>query len=81
VIVVFIFAVVGQQHFSQNYIDNDEIPRWNLTDFFHSFMIVFQVLCGEWVENMWMCMNVAGWPCVPYFLSTVIIGKLMVRFY
>jgi hypothetical protein len=25
------------------------MPRWNFTDFMHSFMIVFRVLCGEWI--------------------------------
>ena len=69
--------------FGQKYIENidllgGEIPRWNFVDFFSSFMIVFRVLCGEWIENMWMCTNVAGWPCVPFFLATVVIGKLMV---
>ena len=76
-------AVIGQQMFAQSYIENKhiwdyEIPRWSFVNFFSSFMIVFRVLCGEWIENMWVCMNVAGWPCVPFFLFTVIIGKLMV---
>ena len=44
----------------------------------HSFMIVFRVLCGEWIESMWNCMRVAGWPCVPFFLLTMIIGNLVV---
>jgi len=82
-IVIFILAVIGQQTFAQSYIENKhiwdyEIPRWSFVNFFSSFMIVFRVLCGEWIENMWVCMNVAGWPCVPFFLFTVIIGKLMV---
>lgn len=41
-------------------------------------MIVFRVLCGEWIESMWDCLNVAGWPCVPFFLLTMIIGNLVV---
>jgi hypothetical protein len=28
---------------------NKTMPRWNFTDFMHSFMIVFRVLCGEWI--------------------------------
>lgn len=35
------------------------MPRWNFTDFMHSFMIVFRVLCGEWIESMWDCMWVS----------------------
>lgn len=44
----------------------------------HSFMIVFRVLCGEWIESMWDCMLVCDWPCVPFFLATVVIGNLVV---
>jgi hypothetical protein len=49
------------------------------SDFLHSFMIVFRVLCGEWIENMWNCIRVAGWPCVPFFILTMVIGNLVVR--
>ena len=54
------------------------MPRWNFTDFMHSFMIVFRVLCGEWIESMWDCMWVASKVCVPFFLATVVIGNLVV---
>ncbi|XP_074640062.1 sodium channel protein para-like [Tubulanus polymorphus] len=84
-IIIFIFAVVGMQLFGQFY-DKEEnwpggdIPRWNFCDFFHSFMIVFRVLCGEWIESMWNCMRVVdpSWPCVPFFLLTMVIGNLVV---
>ena len=82
-IVVFIFAVMGQQLFApayQKYVTDfgEEMPRWNFTDFLHSFMIVFRVLCGEWIESMWGCMRVADWPCIPFFLLTMVIGNLVV---
>jgi len=54
------------------------MPRWNFTDFMHSFMIVFRVLCGEWIESMWDCIYVSGPPCVPYFLATVLVGNLVI---
>jgi hypothetical protein len=54
------------------------MPRWNFTDFMHSFMIVFRVLCGEWIESMWDCMLVGDWSCIPFFLATVVIGNLVV---
>ncbi len=40
-------------------------------------MIVFRVLCGEWIETMWDCMYVAGPTCVPFFMSTVLIANLV----
>lgn len=55
-----------------------EMPRWNFTDFMHSFMIVFRVLCGEWIESMWDCMYVGDVSCIPFFLATVVIGNLVV---
>lgn len=54
------------------------MPRWNFTDFMHSFMIVFRVLCGEWIESMWDCMYVGDVSCIPFFLATVVIGNLVV---
>ena len=83
-IIIFIFAVMGMQLFGKDYTDkvcekwDCELPRWNFTDFMHSFMIVFRVLCGEWIESMWDCMYVAGPTCVPYFLATVLVGNLVI---
>ncbi|XP_065166084.1 sodium channel protein para isoform X6 [Atheta coriaria] len=83
-IIIFIFAVMGMQLFGKNYIDNmdrfldQDLPRWNFTDFMHSFMIVFRVLCGEWIESMWDCMLVGDVSCIPFFLATVVIGNLVV---
>ncbi|XP_042204469.1 sodium channel protein para-like isoform X5 [Homarus americanus] len=86
-IIIFIFAVMGMQLFGKNYTENvsrfpenpdGRLPRWNFTDFMHSFMIVFRVLCGEWIESMWDCMVVCDWSCIPFFMATVIIGNLVV---
>ena len=55
-----------------------ELPRWSFVDFMHSFMIVFRVLCGEWIESMWDCMLVSSNVCIPFFLATVVIGNLVV---
>ncbi|XP_078316452.1 sodium channel protein para-like isoform X16 [Crassostrea virginica] len=79
-IVVFIFAVMGQQLFRDGYIREygDDMPRWSFIDFLHSFMIIFRVLCGEWIESMWSCTNSNGPACVPFFLLTYVIGNLVV---
>ncbi|XP_037512028.2 sodium channel protein para isoform X2 [Rhipicephalus sanguineus] len=83
-IIIFIFAVMGMQLFGKNYEESKHkfkdnmVPRWNFVDFMHSFMIVFRVLCGEWIQSMWDCMWVSGWPCIPFFLATVVIGNLVV---
>ncbi|XP_010171727.1 sodium channel protein type 1 subunit alpha isoform X10 [Antrostomus carolinensis] len=85
-IIVFIFAVVGMQLFGKSYKEcvckiskNCELPRWHMHDFFHSFLIVFRVLCGEWIETMWDCMEVAGQAmCLTVFMMVMVIGNLVV---
>ncbi|XP_035486788.1 sodium channel, voltage gated, type VIII, alpha subunit b isoform X1 [Scophthalmus maximus] len=85
-IIVFIFAVVGMQLFGKNYKDcvckiavSCKLPRWHMHDFFHSFLIVFRVLCGEWIETMWDCMEVAGQTmCLTVFMMVMVIGNLVV---
>ncbi|XP_078259921.1 sodium channel protein type 2 subunit alpha-like isoform X4 [Rhinoraja longicauda] len=85
-IIVFIFAVVGMQLFGKNYKEfvckiekRCILPRWHMNDFFHSFLIVFRVLCGEWIETMWDCMEVAGQSmCLVVFMMVMVIGNLVV---
>ncbi|KAH0626962.1 hypothetical protein JD844_002291 [Phrynosoma platyrhinos] len=85
-IIVFIFAVVGMQLFGKSYIEcvckistDCELPRWHMHDFFHAFLIVFRILCGEWIETMWDCMEVAGQPlCLIVFMMVMVIGNLVV---
>ncbi|XP_066554832.1 sodium channel protein type 4 subunit alpha B [Amia ocellicauda] len=85
-IIVFIFAVVGMQLFGKSYKDcvckiaeDCQLPRWHMTDFFHSFLIVFRILCGEWIETMWDCMEVAGQGmCLIVFMMVMVIGNLVV---
>lgn len=85
-IIVFIFAVVGMQLFGKSYkecvckiSDDCVLPRWHMNDFFHSFLIVFRILCGEWIETMWDCMEVAGAAmCLIVFMMVMVIGNLVV---
>ncbi|XP_043832529.1 sodium channel protein type 10 subunit alpha-like [Dromiciops gliroides] len=83
-IIVFIFAVVGKQLFGDNYEklcdrDTGHLPRWHMHDFFHSFLIVFRILCGEWIETMWDCMQVSEISmCLIVFLMVMVLGNLVV---
>uniref|UniRef100_A0A3P8PNH4 Sodium channel protein n=1 Tax=Astatotilapia calliptera TaxID=8154 RepID=A0A3P8PNH4_ASTCA len=85
-IIVFIFAVVGMQLFGKKYKDcvckiseDCTLPRWHMNDFFHSFLIVFRVLCGEWIETMWDCMTVVNeHMCITFYMMILIIGNLVV---
>ncbi|XP_044280931.1 sodium channel protein type 5 subunit alpha-like [Varanus komodoensis] len=53
--------------------------RWHMKDFFHSFLIIFRILCGEWIETMWGCMQAAGagW-CIALFMLVLVLGNLVV---
>jgi len=95
IIILFIFAVVGMQLFHEKYKNqinsathDQDRPRWHMADFWHSFLIVFRILCGEWIETMWDCMRFArdeddketsySMVCIPVFLSVQVIGNLVV---
>ncbi|XP_012789522.2 sodium channel protein type 10 subunit alpha [Sorex araneus] len=86
-IIVFIFALVGKQLLGDSYKErgckiaasNEPWPRWHMYDFFHSFLIVFRILCGEWIENMWSCMQVGQQSiCLVLFLMVMVLGNLVV---
>ncbi|KAL3311945.1 Sodium channel, voltage-gated, type IX, alpha subunit [Cichlidogyrus casuarinus] len=80
IICIFVFAIVGMSLFGDAYKTPGEHPRLNFEDFPHSFMVVFRVLCGEWIESMWDCLRVTnGQPsCIIFFLVTMIFGNLVV---
>lgn len=87
IITVFIFAVVGKQVLGKCYETNftkisiNKNLRWHMKDFCHSFLVIFRILCGEWIETMWECMEVAGEHlCLPIFLLVLVIGNLVVSF-
>ncbi|KAF4788304.1 hypothetical protein TURU_161892 [Turdus rufiventris] len=84
-ITIFIFAVVGVQILGSDYEANScKISpsgklRWHMKDFSHSVLIIFRILCGEWIETMWECMEVAGKrKCLVIFLLVLVLGNLVV---
>jgi hypothetical protein len=80
-IVIYMLAVVGMQIFDQYYTAHKfggQMPRWNFTDFWHSFMMIFRVLCGEWIEPLYDCMRASNAWATLFFLTTLIIGNFLV---
>lgn len=85
-IVFFGFVVVGYQLFAEDYsnsvckLSSDcELPRWHMTKFFPSFLVVFRVFTGSWSEVLWDCMEVSGpASCLTFVLSAVVVGNLLV---
>nr|XP_012612502.2 sodium channel protein type 7 subunit alpha [Microcebus murinus] len=85
---IFFSAVFGMKMFGRSYkecvchIDKDcQLPRWHMSDFFHSYLNVFRILCGEWVETLWDCMEVAGqsW-CISFYMMVILIGNLLILY-
>lgn len=52
-------------------------PRDNFDDFFHAFIIVFQVLISDnWDELMFTVARSRGWVAMAYFVSLIVIGVM-----
>lgn len=79
---IFIFAVLGTQLFGRFYtkrvFQDREIPPWNFKDFWHSYMMVFRIICGEWIEPLWTCMWASSEWAILFILPAFIIGNLIV---
>ncbi|XP_047727314.1 sodium channel protein type 7 subunit alpha isoform X3 [Prionailurus viverrinus] len=83
---MFFSAVVGLKLFGRSYkecvcnIDKDcQLPHWHMHDFFHSFLNVLRILCGEWIETLWDCLKVAGqFGCLPFYMMVILIGNLLI---
>ncbi|XP_062276409.1 sodium channel protein type 4 subunit alpha B-like isoform X2 [Scomber scombrus] len=86
VLMVFFFSVAGMHLFGQSYIKcackiavDCELPRWHMADLFHSFLVVFRILCGNWIELLWDCMEVSGQAtCLIFYITVLVIGKLLI---
>ncbi|XP_041091858.1 sodium channel protein type 10 subunit alpha-like [Polyodon spathula] len=84
VIVIYIFAVIGMQLVGHDYLNKEafpdqQVPRWNFIYFYSSFLMVFRILCGEWVEPLYDCMRCSKmYFCIPLFFMTYIAGNFLV---
>lgn len=81
-VIIYIFAVVGIKVFGDVYTTDkfgiDGVPRWNFDDFWHAFMMMFRVLCGEWIEPLWDCMRATNPMAILFFLPAFVIGNFIV---
>ncbi|RMX46589.1 hypothetical protein pdam_00019719 [Pocillopora damicornis] len=82
-LVIYIFALMGMKMFGKSYTPDkfgeDGVPRWNFNDFWHAFMMVFRVLCGEWIEPLWDCMRATSpAAAIPFFIPAFVIGNFIV---
>lgn len=81
VLCLFIFAVLGMQIFGGKYhfvTEDGEVTRTNFDDFYHAFMSVFRMLCGEWYEPMADGVRAVGPWAVIFFLFAVFMGIMLI---
>ncbi|XP_072038467.1 sodium channel protein 1 brain-like [Amphiura filiformis] len=84
IIIIYIFAIIGMQLFgkdytAENFPDEGIHPRWNFRDFFHSLMMVFRILCGEWIEPLYDCMRASETgACIAVIIATFFCGNVMI---
>ncbi|XP_067130873.1 sodium channel protein 1 brain-like [Centruroides vittatus] len=84
-VIIYIFAILGMQLFADIYTPEkfypDSVPRWNFTDFWHSLLLIFRILCGEWVQPLWKCMQAAKDKyqlCIVFFITVLTVGSFLV---
>lgn len=81
-IIVYMFAVVGMQmfgkDFQEKFSDPNAPPRWNFNDFGHSFLMIFRILCGKWIEPLWATMEASGPVAVVFVLPAFVIGNFVI---
>ena len=86
-VVIYTLSVIGMNLFKplyEKYYDDKDgrpaMPRWNYTDFYHSFILLFRILCGEWIELLYETLEVTQkiyWPVI-FYLGALVIGNFLV---
>lgn len=86
-VVIYTLSVIGMNLFKNNYqnfyddtTDEKQMPRWNYNDFYHSFILLFRILCGEWIELLYETLNATEgilWPVI-FYLGALVLGNFLV---
>ncbi len=82
-IIIYIFAVVGMQLFGNKYtlkIFPEGIPRYNFNNFGNSFMMIFRILCGKWIEPQWDLLKATDAFSIVFIFMVFVIGRWVVSF-
>ncbi|CAG7836429.1 unnamed protein product [Allacma fusca] len=90
-IVLYMFAILGLKVVGEHYVkkafnvdgDEDDFPRWNWQSFVYAFMLVFRVICGEWIEPFLECLTATAksnteHKCFFIYLPVFVIGNLII---
>ena len=72
IIFVLSFSSYTQEKFGE------DIPRWNFNDFGQACMMIFRILCGEWIEPLYDSMRATSPASFLFFLTALVIGNFLV---
>ncbi|XP_063675163.1 sodium channel protein type 9 subunit alpha-like isoform X8 [Bolinopsis microptera] len=82
-VVIYTLSVIGMNLFQNEYSEyynSETMPRWNYQDFYHSFILLFRILCGEWIELLYETLNATNgdqWPVI-FYLGALVLGNFLV---
>ena len=82
-VVIYALSVIGMNLFKPPYEDFytvDTMPRWNYLDFKHSFILLFRILCGEWIELLYETLEATRrnfWPVI-FYVGALVIGNFLI---
>jgi len=80
-IIIYIFAVVGMQLFGSTYtakVFGEDIPRYNFKNFGNSFMMIFRILCGKWIEPQWDLLRATSAASIIFIFMVFVVGRWVV---
>lgn len=76
-ICAMIFVVLSLSSYTEEKFDG-QIPRWNFNDFGQACMMIFRILCGEWIEPLYDSMRATSPASFLFFLTALVIGNFLV---
>ncbi|XP_066927937.1 sodium channel protein 1 brain-like isoform X5 [Clytia hemisphaerica] len=86
-LIIYIFSVMGMQIFGSLYDktkykpcdpDGEEFPRYNFENFGNSFMMIFRILCGKWIEPQWDLLDLTNIASIFFIFLVFVIGRWVV---
>ncbi|XP_065662159.1 sodium channel protein type 9 subunit alpha isoform X5 [Hydra vulgaris] len=81
-LIIYIFSVVGMQLFKryydfESYKDKEDFPRYNFSNFGSSFIMIFRILCGKWIEPQWALLEKTYFS-IFFVFAVFVIGRWVV---
>lgn len=94
-LIIYIFSVVGMQLFGKKYDPNmyvadneqpddfgklEQYPRFNFYNFGESFIMIFRILCGKWIEPQWQLLKRGSYASIIFILAVFVVGRWVVSY-